>query len=198
MVTPFYWSLVSVQANETTFLVRTRYYDPSVGRWTQQDAVAGSIGDPSTVNRYVGCDPVNYVDLDGRRRSNARACTVGAAIGGIAAGIAVSVGLAAVSIGTGGVGAAPAAAGAGTILGGLAGGCAKGILDNTQPVLAVNKALALSLIRSFLSIVAAMTLAGLLVTDTSSVQYLLVVIFISVGLLVPLFLFVVRRSRADE
>lgn len=50
-------------------LFGTRYYDPSVGRWTQQDAVAGSIGDPRTVNRYayVGNDPVNLVDPEGLR-----------------------------------------------------------------------------------------------------------------------------------
>lgn len=48
----------------------TRYYDPSVGRWTQQDAAAGSIGDPSSVNRYayVGGDPVNFADPDGLKR----------------------------------------------------------------------------------------------------------------------------------
>jgi uncharacterized protein RhaS with RHS repeats len=48
----------------------TRYYDPSVGRWTQQDAVAGSISDPTTVNwyAYVGGDPVNFVDPDGTSR----------------------------------------------------------------------------------------------------------------------------------
>jgi len=45
----------------------TRYYDPSVGRWTQQDSVAGSISDPGTVNRYlyVRGDPVNFVDPNG-------------------------------------------------------------------------------------------------------------------------------------
>jgi len=48
----------------------TRFYDPSVGRWTQQDAVAGSISDPSTMNRYsyVGCDPVNFTDPAGFAR----------------------------------------------------------------------------------------------------------------------------------
>ncbi len=49
-------------------LFGTRYYDPSVGRWTQQDPVAGSIADPGSVNRYayVRCDPVNFTDPDGR------------------------------------------------------------------------------------------------------------------------------------
>ncbi|HSH58866.1 MAG TPA: RHS repeat-associated core domain-containing protein [Acidimicrobiales bacterium] len=46
----------------------TRYYDPAVGRWTQQDPLAGSIADPTTMNRYayVGGNPVNYVDPSGR------------------------------------------------------------------------------------------------------------------------------------
>jgi len=46
----------------------TRFYDPSVGRWTQQDPVAGSIGNPATMNRYpyVGNDPVNSIDPTGR------------------------------------------------------------------------------------------------------------------------------------
>ena len=43
-----------------------RYYDPSLGRWTQQDSVASG-------NRYVyaGDDPVNAVDPSGK---DARAC----------------------------------------------------------------------------------------------------------------------------
>jgi uncharacterized protein RhaS with RHS repeats len=78
----------------------TRYYDPSVGRWTQQDALAGSIDDPSTVNRYVyaGCDPVNFVDSEGLRRnrkgfSNAESCAIAGAIGGnIGTGLGATAG----------------------------------------------------------------------------------------------------------
>lgn len=46
----------------------TRYYDPTAGRWTQRDPVAGSISDPSTLNRYsyVANDPVNHIDPSGR------------------------------------------------------------------------------------------------------------------------------------
>jgi RHS repeat-associated protein len=38
-----------------------RYYDPTLGRWTQQDPVGGSLGDLTSANRYVyaGDDPVN-------------------------------------------------------------------------------------------------------------------------------------------
>jgi RHS repeat-associated protein len=45
----------------------TRYHDPNTTRWTQQDPVLGSLGDPKTLNpfAYVGDDPVNYVDLSG-------------------------------------------------------------------------------------------------------------------------------------
>ncbi len=46
----------------------TRYYNPQLGRWTQQDPVGGSLGDPDSLNRYlyVGNDPVNETDPSGR------------------------------------------------------------------------------------------------------------------------------------
>ena len=45
----------------------TRYYNPSLAAWTQQDPNTGSIQDPGTVNRYpyAGADPVNEVDPTG-------------------------------------------------------------------------------------------------------------------------------------
>ncbi len=44
-----------------------RFYDPSVGRWTQQDSLV-SLGDPGTANRYAyaGDDPVNRLDPTGQ------------------------------------------------------------------------------------------------------------------------------------
>jgi RHS repeat-associated protein len=44
-----------------------RYYDPNIGRWTQQDSVV-SLGNPANGNRYAyaGDDPVNVVDPGGR------------------------------------------------------------------------------------------------------------------------------------
>jgi RHS repeat-associated protein len=44
-----------------------RYYDPALGRWTQQDPLAGSLGNPKTLNRYayVGCNPINETDPSG-------------------------------------------------------------------------------------------------------------------------------------
>ena len=45
----------------------TRYYNPALGRWTQQDPVGGSLGSPDSLNRYlyVADDPVNLVDPSG-------------------------------------------------------------------------------------------------------------------------------------
>jgi RHS repeat-associated protein len=59
----------------------TRYADPTLGRWTQRDPVAGAIGDPSSVNRYlyVGDQPTNLVDPTGRLS----ACSVELGISGL-------------------------------------------------------------------------------------------------------------------
>src|SRR5665811_53698 len=45
-----------------------RYYDPSLGRWTQRDPIAGSISNPGAMDRYVyaGDSPVNLTDVSGR------------------------------------------------------------------------------------------------------------------------------------
>ncbi|HLJ79918.1 MAG TPA: RHS repeat-associated core domain-containing protein, partial [Ktedonobacterales bacterium] len=45
-----------------------RYDDTTQGRWTQQDPVGGSLGNPSSVCRYLYAkdDPVNLVDPSGR------------------------------------------------------------------------------------------------------------------------------------
>ncbi len=50
------------------YLFGVRYYDPSLGRWTQQDPVAGSLFDLNSGNRYtyVEDDPVNLVDPSGK------------------------------------------------------------------------------------------------------------------------------------
>ncbi len=44
-----------------------RYYQPSLGRWTQQDTL-NTIGDPANGNRYTytGDDPVNNIDPSGQ------------------------------------------------------------------------------------------------------------------------------------
>jgi RHS repeat-associated protein len=47
----------------------TRYYNPAWGRWMQQDPVAGSLGQPDSLNRYVYAEdrPVSVVDPSGRQ-----------------------------------------------------------------------------------------------------------------------------------
>ena len=45
----------------------TRYYNPGLASWTQQDSVAGTIQNPAAVNRYpyAADDPVNEADPSG-------------------------------------------------------------------------------------------------------------------------------------
>ncbi len=43
---------------------RGRYYDPAVGRWTSEDPLGFSSGDPN-LNRYVQNNPTNAVDPEG-------------------------------------------------------------------------------------------------------------------------------------
>jgi len=42
----------------------TRYYNPTLGRWTQRDPVQGDLTAPTTLNPYAysACDPVNHTD----------------------------------------------------------------------------------------------------------------------------------------
>jgi len=44
-----------------------RYYDSSLGRWTQRDSIAGSIANPNAMDRYVyaGDSPTNLTDASG-------------------------------------------------------------------------------------------------------------------------------------
>jgi RHS repeat-associated protein len=66
---------------DTTGLIKfgTRYYDPSLGRWTQQDSIGGSITNPNTLDRYnyVACNPINAVDPSGKT------CWAGAVAAGV-------------------------------------------------------------------------------------------------------------------
>ena len=63
-----------------------RYYSPSLGRWTQQDPVGGSLGDLNSANRFVyaGDDPVNQVDPSGK---DAVACATALLGNGILVGL---------------------------------------------------------------------------------------------------------------
>ena len=63
------WKFAGGYLDNSTSLYKfgTRYYDPSLGRWTQQDPVGGSLGDLNSANRYTYAndDPVNAVDPSG-------------------------------------------------------------------------------------------------------------------------------------
>jgi RHS repeat-associated protein len=45
-----------------------RYYDPTLGRWSQQDPLPGKLTDPNSLNRYlyVSDDPVSLTDPSGK------------------------------------------------------------------------------------------------------------------------------------
>ncbi|MFL5629380.1 MAG: RHS repeat-associated core domain-containing protein [Ktedonobacteraceae bacterium] len=94
------WKFAAGYLDSSTGLYKfgTRYYDPTLGRWTQQDPVGGSLGDLNSANRYVyaGDDPVNAVDPMG---TDTLAICIGSAVAGILAVLLVtfvSGGLAAV------------------------------------------------------------------------------------------------------
>ncbi len=63
------WQYAGGYFESSTGLVKfgTRYYNPNLGRWTQQDSVGGSLGSPDSLNRYLYAqdDPVNLVDPSG-------------------------------------------------------------------------------------------------------------------------------------
>jgi RHS repeat-associated protein len=54
------------------YYLRARYYDPSLGRFIQEDAVEGSADLPASQNRYVYCqnDPVSLIDPTGYSPEN--------------------------------------------------------------------------------------------------------------------------------
>jgi RHS repeat-associated protein len=88
-INPFKFAGGYLDSATNLYKFGTRYYDPSVGRWTQQDPVGGSLGDLNSANRYVyaGDDPVNAVDLSGASLSPAGTAAV--ILGLIAAGCGV-------------------------------------------------------------------------------------------------------------
>jgi len=49
------------------YYLRSRYYDPSTGRFTQRDAFLGFYTDPLSLNRYTYChnNPIKYIDPSG-------------------------------------------------------------------------------------------------------------------------------------
>jgi len=79
------WRFASGYFDEETDLYKfgTRYYDPSLGRWTQQDPVKGNLPSPMSLNLYlyVQCDPINSVDPTGRSCSGEEALALALALG---------------------------------------------------------------------------------------------------------------------
>jgi len=79
-----------------------RYYDPSVGRWTQMDRMTGNLRDPQSLNRYafVEGDPINFVDPMG----TCNGFDLAAAAGGFVFGVLSGAGAVATAPETGGLG----------------------------------------------------------------------------------------------
>jgi RHS repeat-associated protein len=71
---PNYWLFTGEQrdAESDLYYLRTRYYDPSTGRFLTRDPLWGSVAVPESQNRYpyVGCNPVNRIDPTGLRWIN--------------------------------------------------------------------------------------------------------------------------------
>ena len=90
-----------------TIYLRARYYDPAIGRFTQQDEwVYANPGDPLSLNLYTYCwnNPIMFVDIMGNwptwsQLGKAALIAVGATISVVA--IVATAGTAAAAIGTG-------------------------------------------------------------------------------------------------
>ena len=91
------WQFAGGFYDATTGLYKfgTRYYSPTLGRWTQQDPVGGSVGKVGSGNAYVYADdaPVMKTDPSGRAAclyfSNAALDTIGWGIEGIGTEMAI-------------------------------------------------------------------------------------------------------------
>ncbi len=64
------WQYASGYLDGTTGLYHfgARYYNPTLGRWTQKDTSPASQANPDSLNRYlyVNNDPVSFTDPNGR------------------------------------------------------------------------------------------------------------------------------------
>jgi len=98
------WQFASgyLDANTGLYKFGERYYDPTLGRWTQKDPVGGSLRSVNSTNPYVyaGNIPSSNVDPSGRSWGAFTGClgsaaalfiggvaSIGAATGGIVAAI---------------------------------------------------------------------------------------------------------------
>jgi RHS repeat-associated protein len=66
-INPFKFAGGYLDSATNLYKFGTRYDDPTLGRWTQQDPVGGSLGDLNSANRYTYADdnPVNLTDPSG-------------------------------------------------------------------------------------------------------------------------------------
>ena len=89
----FRWQLPSIHGEQGSGLLKIgqRFYDPSLGRWTQQDLQL-HLQDPKQWNRYVyvACNPINAVDPSGTDCSAIAAPLGALALGAAAAGEALT------------------------------------------------------------------------------------------------------------
>ena len=64
------WKFAGGYLDSSTSLYKfgTRYYNPALGKWTQQGPVGGSLGDSNAANRYTYANdaPVNVTDQSGK------------------------------------------------------------------------------------------------------------------------------------
>jgi len=63
-VNPFRYCGEYFDLSSGTYYLRSRYYDPTIGRFTQRDAFLGFYNDPLSLNRYLYCshNPIKYRD----------------------------------------------------------------------------------------------------------------------------------------
>ncbi len=66
-VSPFGFTGQRLDDSTGLYFYNSRYYDPSLGRFTQPDSIVQAPSDPQTLNRYsyVCNNPINYTDPSG-------------------------------------------------------------------------------------------------------------------------------------
>ena len=73
-----FFEFAGEQSDDSTDLqyLRARYYDPASGRFISQDPWGGTVGVPSTLNRYpyVLSNPANLLDPSGRKPDTTGTC----------------------------------------------------------------------------------------------------------------------------
>ena len=75
------WQYAGGYYDSSTGLIKfgTRYYNPTIGRWTQQEAKDGGITNPQALNRYVYAadNPINMTDPTGQSNTALEVIAVG-------------------------------------------------------------------------------------------------------------------------